>query len=275
MTNYFKTDMSLKDDEYLGEDGLIYCKNCNTRRSFKSPDGMFHTRCRCKCQEEAERYKNIKIQKAMHFEKAKELRHLSLLGKRYENSSFKNLDMNRPESFVKAVQRCKAFADNWNIVSKQGYGMYIFGDVGTGKTELTACIANRLINNLVPVVLTNFLEVSKELRDSYNRDEGETENAIISKLAKVDLLIIDDIGSEKLIKNNNKQSFMQEKIYDIINRRYINNMPTLFTSNYSIQDLINERGLDVKTADRIAEMSNRVIKLDGTSYREVMVRRKK
>ena len=67
---------------------------------------------------------------------------------------------------------------------------------------------------------------------------------------------------------------MQEKIYDIINRRYANKMPTIFTSNYSIQDLINDRGLEVKTADRIAEMSNAVIKLEGTSYRETMLRRK-
>ena len=52
-------------------------------------------------------------------------------------------------------------------------------------------------------------------------------------------------------------------------------MPTIFTSNYSIQDLINDRGLEVKTADRIAEMSNAVIKLEGTSYRETMLRRKK
>ena len=111
------------------------------------------------------------------------------------------------------------------------------------------------------------------MRESYNR-EIETENQIIDKLAKIDLLVLDDVGSEKLFKNNG-ESFMQEKIYDIINRRYINKMPTIFTSNYSIQQLIDERGLEIRTADRIAEMSNAVMKLDGTSYRETKILKEK
>lgn len=266
-------DIKLQTDEYIGDDGKIYCKNCKTPRTWTSDDGEFNVRCLCKCQAEEEKRKEIERQKLLKLEKINELKQLSLLGRRYENSDFQKLDMKRPNSFQKAVKRCENYCKNWKIVRQAGLGMYIFGDVGTGKTELVACICNQLMKQLTPVILTNFLEISKKLRDTYNR-EIETENEIISKLAKVDLLVIDDIGSERLIKNG-RESFMQEKIYDIINRRYANKMPTIFTSNYSIQDLINDRGLEVKTADRIAEMSNAVIKLEGTSYRETMLRRKK
>lgn len=262
-------DFEIKADEYFGKDGLIFCKHCNTPRTWISDDGSFKVRCLCKCQKDKQQELEKQIQAALEFEKIKSLKELSLLGRRYTNSSFENLDMNRPQSFVKAVKRCKSYCDNWDLVKKQGYGIYLFGSVGTGKTELVACICNALVARLVPVIITNFLEISKKLRDSYNR-EVETENEIISRLAKVELLIIDDIGSEKLVKNN-KESFMQEKIYDIVNRRYINKMPTIFTSNYSIQQLIDERGLEIRTADRIAEMSNAVMKLDGSSYRETKI----
>lgn len=271
--NYFKQHIVLQSDEYLGEDNRVYCKSCNTPRSWISEDGEFKVRCLCKCQQEKQQKLEKKRQDMIHFEKIKSLKELSLLGRRYENSTFDKLDMNRPQSFVKAVKRCKAYCNNWKIVKSQGYGIYIFGNVGTGKTELVACICNQLIQNLVPVIITNFLEISKKLRESYNR-EIETENQIIDRLAKIDLLVLDDVGSEKLFKNNG-ESFMQEKIYDIVNRRYINKMPTIFTSNYSIQQLIDERGLEIRTADRIAEMSNAVMKLDGTSYRETKILKEK
>lgn len=271
--NYFKQDIVLQADEYLGEDGRIYCKKCNTSREWISEDGEFKVRCLCRCQQEKQQELEKQRQDMIRLEKMKSLKEFSLLGRRYENSTFDNLDLNRPQAFTKAVRRSRAYCDNWKIVKSQGYGIYIFGPVGTGKTELVACICNELIQNLVPVIITNFLEVSKKLRDSYNL-ETETENQIIDKLAKIDLLILDDIGSE-ILKNKQRESFMQEKIYDIINRRYINKMPTVFTSNYSIQQLIDERGLEMRTADRIAEMSNAVMKLDGTSYRETKILKEK
>lgn len=271
--NYFNKDIVLQSDEYVAEDGKIYCINCKTPRVWISDDGEFKVRCLCKCQQEKQQKSERQREDIMYFENIKKLKELSLLGRRYESSTFENLDMNRPQSFIKAVKRCKSYCNNWGIVKKQGFGIYIFGEVGTGKTELVACICNQLIKNLVPVIITNFLEISKKLRESYNR-EIETEYQIIERLAKIDLLILDDVGSEKLFKNNG-ESFMQEKIYDIINRRYINKMPTIFTSNYSIQQLIDERGLEIRTADRIAEMSNAVMKLDGTSYRETKILKEK
>lgn len=271
--NYFNQEIVLQSDEYLGEDSRVYCKNCNTPREWISEDGEFRVRCLCRCQQEKQQDLEKQRQDMIRLEKMKSLKEFSLLGRRYENSTFDNLDLNRPQAFTKAVRRSRAYCDNWQIVKSQGYGIYIFGPVGTGKTELVACICNELIKNLVPVIITNFLEVSKKLRDSYNL-EVETENQIIDKLAKIDLLIIDDIGSE-ILKNKQRESFMQEKIYDIINRRYINKMPTIFTSNYSIQQLIDERGLEIRTADRMAEMSNAVMKLDGTSYRETKILKEK
>ena len=207
--NFIEHGIKLRFDEYE-KDGMIYCKHCHTQRVYVSEDNKFVVRCLCKCQSE-QREKEIELEKQkQNLEKIKHLKEMSLLGRKYKNSTFANLDLNRPESFLKAVKRCLAYCNAWNEIKNKGYGLYLYGDVGTGKTEIMACICNYLTEKFVPVIITNFLEISKKLRASYTNDI-ETENDIINRLAKIDLLILDDIGSEKLRKKDNTDSLCKKK----------------------------------------------------------------
>ena len=65
---------------------------------------------------------------------------------------------------------------------------------------------------------------------------------------------------------NGEDSFIQERIYDIINTRNNNLKPTIFSSNLSLVDLI-EKGMWEKTVDRINGMVYRKIEITGESYR--------
>lgn len=266
-------DFEVKDDEIL-VDGQIYCKCCKTPRTVSDEYFGRTVRCLCKCKAE-ERDRQIELEKQRQtFEKIKKMRNLSILGSKYENSSFENLDMNRPQVFLDAVTRCRNFCQNWQQIKNLGLGIYLHSEMpGTGKTELTACIANFLTQNLVPVIATNMLEISKKLRASYfNNSEFESE--IIKQFTEVDLLILDDLGIEKLAKNG-EDTFLQDRLYDIINRRYINKKPTLFTSNFSIKQLVTERGLWLRTADRIQEMSYAILKIECDSYRPKLKQKQK
>ena len=263
--------MTLKPraDEYL-KDGVIFCEKCHTPRSWTSPDGEMQGYCACACMKESYTKRIEEERQRQKMEWLNQLKRNSLLGRRYENSSFDKLDLNRPESFIRAKTRCEKFCANWYEVEERGLGMYLFGPSGTGKTELTACICNYLLEKKVTVLVTNFLEVSKRLRSAFTTGQ-ETEEEIIKRFAEVALLIIDDIGTEKVVKGES-ETFMQERIYDIINRRYVNMKPTIFTSNYSIEELINERGVIQKTVDRINEMSSAVMRLEGSSYRSTKIK---
>lgn len=259
---YF-ANYKLKDDETLNANAELICNTCGQTRYFQKNNFVVLTLCKCQSEKaEQERKEQLKRQ---HFEKFKKLKSMSLLGTRYDNATFENLDMNRPQDFINAVQRCKKYCENWDKVKKQGLGIYIYGDIGTGKSHLTACIGNYLMEQLVPVLFTNFIEIVKQIRRSYN-DKSITEAGIINDLVSVDLLIIDDIGTERFIKNG-EITDVQEKIYDIINARYIQQKPTIFSSNESLIQLVEECGLMKKTVDRIAAMSTAKIKLQGTSYR--------
>lgn len=262
---YFK-NYKLKVDEQLTAEYELICKNCGDKRYYQwEEDKRRICICRCKCQVETD--KEIERQKelAERLEQLKSLKAVSLLGARYKDASFDKLELDRGEEYITAVERCKKFCENWEQVKAKGMGIYLYGDCGTGKTLLTACIGNKLLEQGVTVLFTSFLEIARELKDKYSKNESE--QSFMKNLEQVDLLILDDIGTEIIVKSTKEKSWLQEKIYEIINARYVQKKSTIFSSNEAVGDLHSACGMQAKTVDRIVEMSTVQLELKGTSYR--------
>ena len=254
------------ENTYVGEDGLLYCTKCHTRRCTKEPVPMFGKRMpvTCDCMKEEERKKKEQEEQMEKLRKLDKLRGASLLGDRYKDTTFDKTDLNRPSDFQMAFQRCQRYCQVADQALENGYGMYIYGDSGTGKTHLTACMCNELLSQYRQCLFTNFFEISKLIRSTWNGN-ADSEN-VIRRLCEVDFLFLDDLGTEMVTKNG-EDNWLQGQVFDIINKRYNNKKPTIFSSNYSMNQLITERGLMQKTVDRIGEMSTAMIKLSGDSYR--------
>lgn len=258
--NYKKPE--IMEDEYRGEDGFIHCSLCHGKRSTQG-FGNREVRCICTCQAtERDRQQEIERQQAKQ-KRLEKLIDLSLLGERYKNVSFETTKPGN-ESFNTAFKRCRKYCEVSDKVLDMGIGIYLFGSRGTGKTRLTACMANSLMRKYHTVLFTNFSEISKEIRNSFNRGT-QTEQKIINRLSEADFLFIDDLGVERVVKGD-QDLWLQEKIYDVINARYNNKAPIIFTSNYSLQELFENRGIEDRTVDRIMEMTE-VMKIEGESYR--------
>lgn len=260
--NRFET-YELGEDEHLTENFELICNKCGGHRYFQH--NTMVVKCLCECQSQAIEEEKARRKAEERMQSLQRLKDLSLLGKRYQNATFENLDMNRPDDFKRAVERCKKYCENWDEIKKQGLGIYLYGDVGTGKSLLTACIGNTLLARFTTVLFTNFFEITKQIKKTFTSN-SMTESAFIERLTSVDLLIIDDLGTEIVMKNGEK-TWMQDKIYDVINARYINQKSTIFSSNESLVDLVEKCGLMKKTVDRIAAMSTAKIELRGSSYR--------
>ena len=254
------------ENTYVGEDGLLYCTKCHTRRCTKDPVPMFGKRMPvvCECMKEEERKQKEPAAQQEKLRKLDKLRGASLLGDRYKDTTFDKTDLNRPEDFQKAFQRCQRYCQVADQALENGYGMYIYGDSGTGKTHLTACMCNELMSNFHQCLFTNFFEISKLIRSTWNGNADS--ESVIRRLCEVDFLFLDDLGTEMVTKNG-EDNWLQGQVFDIINKRYNNKKPTIFSSNYSMNQLITERGLMAKTVDRIGEMSTAMIRLSGESYR--------
>ncbi len=254
------------ENTYVGEDGLLYCTKCHTRRCTKDIVEPFGKRMpvTCECMKEAERKEKEREELAHKQSQLDHLRVASLLGDRYKDTTFEKTDLDRPEDFRKAFQRCRKYCQIPDQALEHGYGMYIYGDSGTGKTHLTACMCNELMSQLKQCLFTNFFEIAKLIQSTWN---GNADSAVVIKrICEVDFLFLDDLGTEMLTKGG-EDSWLQGQVFDIINKRYNNKKPTIFSSNYSMNELIKDRGMMKKTVDRIGEMSTAMIRLSGDSYR--------
>lgn len=258
-------DFKPQEDEYE-KGGELYCNKCHTRRSVYLPFLQRLQRCKCHCQMEKIREEERRLMIQQRQAELDRLKDASLLDERYKNVSFDNTEIGDNKDFNNAYTRCKKYCEVSNKVFEEGMGIYLYGDSGTGKTHLTACMINRLIEQGWQVLITNFAEISKIIRSTFKKDSKETENDYINQLANIDFLFIDDLGTE-IVQKNDEDTWLQEKIYDVINKRYNAKTPTIFTSNYSMKELITERGMMKKTVDRIMEMSTAILKIEGKSYR--------
>ncbi len=267
IVNNASGNLEIQADEYIKDD-LIYCKNCNGKRSLYFINPITNekkiVRCICDCQAKAQEEEIRKEEELKRLKEVEKLKVASLMGDRYKNVSFANTEIGHNNSFDTAFIRCKRYCEVSREVLKKGLGIYIYGSTGSGKTHLTSCIANELMNQMFQVVFTSFGKIAKMIQDSWKTKESE--NELINRLGKIDFLFIDDLGTERTQKND-EDLWIQEIIYEVLNTRYNNNKPTIFTSNHSLQELINERGVMQKTIDRIAEMSSAIFKIEGESYR--------
>lgn len=261
MPNTINLLETLNEDEEYIKDDIIYCKKCNTPRMCMGFNRM--VRCICECQAQA-RDRELELSRQKEKQRiVDKIKRTSLLGDKYKNVTFANTDKTNNE-FIKIFNRCEKYCKVAREVLDRGIGIYLFGNKGTGKSHLTACMANELMDNYYSVLYTNFSEISKYIRGTFGRT-NETEYDFLERLTSIDFLFIDDFGTE-LVTKNNEDLWLQEKVFEVINKRYNNNKPIIFTSNYSLRQLIEERGLADKTIDRINEMCE-VMKLEGTSYR--------
>ena len=254
------------DNTYTGEDGLLYCTKCHTRRCTKEPIYPFGKRMPvpCECMKAEEQKEKDRKEREEKLDKLDKLRGASLLGERYRDAWFVKTDLNRPTDFQKAFQRCHRFCEIADQALENGWGIYIYGDSGTGKTHLTACMCNELMSQMRQCLFTNFFEISKLIKSTWNGNADS--EVVIKRICEVDFLFLDDLGTEK-VTSNGEDNWLQGQVFDIINKRYNNRKPTIFSSNYSMNELIADRGLMKKTVDRIGEMSTAMIKLTGESYR--------
>lgn len=247
----------LKADEYLGKDGLPYCRKCNTPRFHTDSVNVIRSECECQRAVTQKRLEQEKRQK--HIEEFYNRQKLSLIGERYKDKMFKDATITFSNSEI--YSRCRNYVENARILYDNNIGLYIYGDNSSGKTFLTSCMCNELMWRGWRCLYTNL---------AYILDAIYSSNEIISRLELYPFVFIDDIGKEFIGREYNAgmAKWAEQKLFEILNARYNAKKPTIFSSNYSIMELYEVLRLDKGIVDRINEMSTRVLKLSGDDFRK-------
>lgn len=160
----------------------------------------------------------------------------------YEIASARMKDIDVTEKKrVALIKWLKNFYDKYDI-SKPNKGLYLHGNFGSGKTFLIAALLNELkIEKNARIEIVYFQDLLRELKDNFDLLETK-----VRYLCNVDILLLDDIGAEKVTDWSR-----DEILGTILQARMNNKLTTFFTSNLTIEELETHLAISKDTMDHV------------------------
>ena len=186
----------------------------------------------------------------------------AVIPRRYAEVSFdRNPVAQMPEPVVRPV---RAFIRDLDGHLAAGRGLWLFGDVGTGKTTLAMLVAKSALEAGRSVAIYSLPRLLNEIRRTYEEGSDSSYVNLLDRLAEVDLLHVDDLGAEK------SSPWVLEQLYAIVNARYEAERSMVITTNLDRDALVDQ--ITERTVSRLEEMCD-VIPVYGADHRQVVGRK--
>lgn len=247
-----------RDGDYIGEDGLLYCATCHTRKTHRiTVNGapvIVHCNCFCQAKKYDEEMQGIRKETAdirMH-----EIRRecFDSPAMCYSRFSDKETDQN--------TKSCRSYAKSFDKMLDMGEGLLLCGDQGTGKTYNACQIANYLLDHGYSCRVITAARVLAELSGSFDKAE------ILDKYCAKDLLVIDDFGADR------DSAYSQEQMFTLLDQRISSGKPLIITTNFFLENFKKPlTPLESRMNDRILEKCY-PIQYTGSSKRMDNLRKK-
>lgn len=175
---------------------------------------------------------------------------------RFLTRSFDNF-IAASEPQAKALEVVKSYAANFGKHSAKGEGLVLSGLPGTGKSHLAIAVLQTIMPNNVGLYIT-CMSLIRAVRGAWRKDSERSESEVLDTLCQVPLLVLDEIGVQ--YGTDGEQTIL----FDVLDRRYREMMPTILLTNQDkkgFKEFIGERSFD-----RLVE-SSRWVAFDWGSYR--------
>lgn len=257
------------DGDFVGDDGLLVCGKCGMRKQKRVE--LFGIRktvpvvCECRAgQLRREAEEQERKERELTLDK---MRSMSLMSEKFRGATFEAYKVR--EENREAYKAARAFAEQFDRMYEEGQGLLLYGPVGTGKSFTAACIANKLLDDGVPVIMTSFVRILRDIQPG-----GMDESDYMATLGRARLLIIDDLGAER------ETEYALEKVYSVIDERTRQARPLILTTNMSLAQMRSPSDMRYERVyDRIFEaccpiqMAGRSMRLDEGNRRFAMMRK--
>lgn len=230
------------EGDYIGDDGLLYCGQCNTPKQVRQElmGEMKTLCCACKCSVERNKREAEEQRKRDRMAYLDSMRRTGFPDAEMRKWTFANDDGGSD----RMMEVARKYVDNFETMRSNGAGLLLYGDVGCGKSFAAACIANALIDRGVPCMMTNFSRIINRLQESFDGRQKYIDNLI-----RFDLLVIDDMAVER------NSEYVWENIMNIVDSRYRSGLPMIVTTNLTINELADPTDIRRKRVySRLKEM---------------------
>ena len=243
------------DTGYM-QDGLLYCSECQTPKQARinifGQEKIVYIMC--ECEQRKDENERLKFKTDLTNEEISRMIDIALPDEEMKNHTFAN-DNGRVPMTRKARQYAKDFA----MHLKNGAGLIFYGSCGTGKSYAAEAIANKLIRDGYPVMITKFAMIA----EAASKCGYEERSNYYSGLCKYPLLIIDDVGVEK------ETEYMMEVINRVVDERERSGKPLIITTNITADEMKNPK------SDEWARIWSRLmkrcvpVKFEGADLRKI------
>lgn len=140
-----------------------------------------------------------------------------------------------PKAISKLYEKAEQYINEFPENKKPFF--IILGSAGTGKTVLASAMATEMLARGASTVTLSAFEMVKRAKDYHTQFAIDDYRDLFTPMLDCDLLVIDDLGTETVLKNITREYF-----YTIINERWLHNKNTIITSNLSPNDMLNRYG---------------------------------
>jgi len=180
----------------------------------------------------------------------------AVIPSRYRGVSFDRSPVTEmPAPVVSAVRR---YVHGLDAHLDEGRGLWLVGDVGTGKTTLAMLVSKAALDAGRSVAIYSLPRLLNLLRvQTFDSNAGQLD--LLDRLTAVDLLHVDDLGAESTTE------WVLEQLYSIVNARYEAQRAMIATSNLMPEELAERIGQ--RTVSRLEEMCGDLLPLFGVDRR--------
>lgn len=161
----------------------------------------------------------------------------------YSDSFIDKTGRSSKQIILDALKVCQQFVANFSTTPSN---LFLYGDVGIGKTFLTNCIAKELMDRECSVLYFSSSKLfSIFAKNAFDKSDIDAQN-MYEYIFDCDLLIIDDLGTELT------NAFVTSQFFTCINERLLTRKSTIISTNLSLDtlaDLYTERAFSRITSN--------------------------